>query len=170
MAGFIDSDFGKIFVRFFTKFGDYPTMNGYPFILSRYCSFHKDKQIRELSYRMDKYLFKFYDDKWLINYMFDVGIPRGSMPYGLFKSYIKKPIEEKSDYDFIFKRLQKRYYWTDNELEHNKPMILKVLEDKTKLRKMLDDVGATEKQYKTFGLEIKPIVKINSGGLSRFLK
>lgn len=169
MAGFTDSPFGQIFVRFFTKTGDYPVMNGYPFILNRYCSFHQDKEVRELSYKMDRYMFRFYDERWLINYMFDMGIKRQSMPFQLFKRYIKKPEEVKSDYDFIFEKLQKRYMWSDNELNKNKFLIKKLLEDKIKLRQMLDDIGADEKLYKKFGIEIKPMIKTNVG-LGKWLK
>ena len=167
MAGFQDSPFGQLFYRYFAKTGETPKMNAV--MLNRYCSFHNDKEVRALSYKIDRYTFKLYDKEWLLHYMFDMGIGRQSVPFGLFKHYIKKPEEVKSKFDIIFNKLQQRYHWSDNELNRNKPFIEKILEDKIKLRKILDDIGADFSIYKKFDMEIKPMVKKNEG-LGRFFK
>jgi hypothetical protein len=148
--------------RFYKKDRELPK-DWQPFLINRFLSFNF--KLIEMCSRVDKY--SFILDKDIIEKIFDVNIPQQKPPW---TQYIKKPEEKVEEFNFILKELQKYYHWTDRELELNKLVIIKELENKEKLVKIMKFIGSDLKHFKKYGIEIKKPEHIeNSGGLNKWL-
>lgn len=113
--------------------------------------------------KMDKYIFRLQDQPNLLKLMYNGLIPKQRVPWF---SYIKKAKEETTDYDFLFKDIQKFFHWTDKDMKTMKPLLLHIVKNPQKLKKMMKFVGADINQYKKLGIDIKE----DEQGLGRFMK
>lgn len=152
MPGFIDSPLGKMLNRFYTKEGELPK-DWQPFIMNRFLSFNP--RLRDEAFKIDRYVYKLYNDKEFMKMLIDIAIPKHSrMP---FNKYIKKTKDAEDKYDVILKSFQRKFHWTDRELRSNAPTLLKEIDKDVK--KVLDYIGADMSVYKKFKIKVVPVVK-----------
>jgi len=119
-----------------------------PFIINRFLSFHNTTF--GLASKVDKYVF--WVDKKLLETIYMNVIPESKKQPWFH--YIRKPQEGENEYGFLLHSLQKFYKWTDGELEANSPLILKLIQDKKVLEKMMRFIGADLKYFKKHGIDI----------------
>lgn len=152
MTGFIDSPIGMMLNRFYTKQGNLPS-NWQPFLMNRFLSMNP--KMCKQSFDIDRFVFKFYDDKEFMELLIDCSIPKHSrMP---FNKYIKKPAEKALVYKPIIDMLQKKYHWTDREVGIQTPLLLLQFSNKDKLREILDYMGADMSLYKKLKVKVEKV-------------
>lgn len=157
MAEFMDSPYGKILNRFYTKNGELPD-SWQPFLMVKNMSMSHNPAIKKAAQKINEYTFTFYNEKWLMEALIDVSIPKmDRMPFVKLTKKTKKVTDK---YLPILKMYQKRYSWTEKELTINTPIIIKELNNDTKIIEVLNFMGADKKLFKKFGFTVeKPKTK-----------
>jgi hypothetical protein len=99
---------------------------------------------------MNHVIFKLQDKPELLKLIYNCIIPKQKMPW---MNYIKKSKEEEGEYDFLLDSIQVYFHWTDREAKEMKPLLLQLLKNENKLRKMMSFIGAEKKQYDVLGMK-----------------
>ncbi len=108
-----------------------------PYMMNRFYSFHPMQQVRETTYLMNNLCHG--TDKDFIRIALLGLIPKQfKMPY---LQYIKKPTEKAKDIKPIIDMIQKKFNWTQRELESNLPIIVEQFKDKPILKEFARKTG-----------------------------
>jgi len=120
-----------------------------PFILNRFLSFNRVfiNQADEIN----KY--SFWCNKRILNGLLLTSTPRFKTPP--FLKYIKKKEEKVHDMAFLLDKIQKYYDWGSKDMELHLSILLKMFEDKEKLKEFFRFFGIEKKYYKKFDIEFK---------------
>ena len=111
-----------------------------PYMMYRFYSFHPMEKVREVTYLMNGLCHR--TDKDFIRIALRSLIPKQfNMP---FLQYIKKPTEKAQDIKPIIDMIQKRFNWTQRELESNLPIIMEQFKDKKLLKEFARKTGDTK--------------------------
>lgn len=163
MTGYALFDDLKTLFHKQTRLSDKPQW----FILNRYLSMCQIPEVRDFSFKLDKYIMtkKGHKNSHIIETLVKVNIPTQRAP---FIKYIRKPTEKAQEFDFIFKDLQNYFGWTNKELEAEKLILIELLKDKKELEKILKFIGADKKYFKKYKIEIKKPISV-SNSLMKFM-
>jgi len=108
-----------------------------PWMMNRFYSFHPLQEVRETTYMMNNLCHG--TDKEFIRISLLSLIPKQfKMPY---LQYIKKPKEKAQDIKPIIDMIQKKFNWTQTELDSNLPIIIEQFKDKSLLKEFAKKTG-----------------------------
>jgi len=120
-----------------------------PFITNRILSMNPE--MYEVCEKVNRYTF-YVDKRILFGLMWGLTPKR---PMDPFHKYIKKVEEEGSKWSFLTDKISKLYNWSEGDLKYNLPLLIKLFEDKTILRKLFRFFGIDKKYYKQFDIPFK---------------
>ena len=72
-------------------------------------------------------------------------------------SYIKSDKEKSKEFDFLFKRIQQQFSYSDPDMAFMKPLYLKMFSNIETLKKFFIYYGVDRSYWKKFGLKLKSV-------------
>jgi len=121
-----------------------------PVIVNKFLSMSSIEDAKIISIELNNYVFWIHQD--MLEKLYMNLIPKQRPP---FIRYIKAQKEIEQEYDFILKEAQTYFHWTNNELKANKHIILKQLENKETLKRLLFFIGADMTILKKYNITIE---------------